>query len=37
MNADLSMAYVEEAFPITDPKSRELFVGGMRKAGLPEK
>jgi adenylate cyclase len=32
---DVSIAYVDEALPITDPRCREIFHGGLRKAGLP--
>jgi adenylate cyclase len=33
---DVSIAYVDEALPITDPRCREIFHSGLRKAGLPE-
>ncbi len=32
---DVSIAYVDEALPITDPHCRETFHEGLRKAGLP--
>jgi adenylate cyclase len=34
---DVSIAYVDEALPITDPRCREIFHGGLRRAGLPER
>ena len=34
---DVSIAYVDEALPITDPRCREILHGGLRKAGLPER
>jgi Flp pilus assembly protein TadD len=33
---DVSIAYVDEALPITDPHCREIFHEGLRKAGLPD-
>ncbi len=33
---NVSIIYVDEALPITDPKCREIFLGGLRKAGLPD-
>lgn len=33
---DLTIAYVAEALPITDPRCREIFHDGLRKAGLSE-
>jgi len=33
---DVTIGYVAEALPITDPRCREVFHGGLRKAGLPE-
>jgi hypothetical protein len=33
---DVSIAYVDEALPITDPGCREIFLEGLRKAGLPD-
>ena len=33
---DVSIGYVAEALPITDPRCREVFHGGLRKAGLPD-
>ena len=35
MKPDASIAYVDEALPITDPHCRETFHEGLRKAGLP--
>jgi len=35
MKPDASIAYVDEALPITDPHCREIFHEGLRKAGLP--
>jgi tetratricopeptide (TPR) repeat protein len=32
---DVSIAYVDEALPIADPPCREIFLGGLRKAGIP--
>jgi Flp pilus assembly protein TadD len=32
---DVSIAYVAEAMPITDLRCREIFHGGLCKAGLP--
>jgi tetratricopeptide (TPR) repeat protein len=34
---NVSIAYVDEALPITDPRCREIFLGGLRKAGVPER
>ncbi|MEZ5923474.1 MAG: adenylate/guanylate cyclase domain-containing protein [Hyphomicrobiaceae bacterium] len=34
--ADVSIAYVDQTLPITDPRCRDVFLGGLRKAGLPE-
>jgi len=34
---DVSVAYVAEALPVTDARCREIFIGGLRKAGLPER
>jgi adenylate cyclase len=33
---DVSIAYVAEALPITDPKCRKIFHDGLRKAGIPD-
>jgi len=33
---DLSVGYVNKALPVADPECREIFLGGLRKAGLPE-
>jgi hypothetical protein len=33
---DFSISYVAEALPITDDACREIFHGGVRKAGVPE-
>jgi adenylate cyclase len=33
---DLSVGYVDEALPITDRQCRDLFLDGLRKAGLPD-
>lgn len=35
--SDVSIAYVVETLPITDPRCREIFLDGLRKAGLPER
>ena len=32
---DVSVSYVEKVLPVADPHCRELFLGGLRKAGLP--
>jgi hypothetical protein len=32
---DVSVSYVEKVLPVADPVCRELFLGGLRKAGLP--
>ncbi|MBE9554412.1 MAG: hypothetical protein IMF05_13190, partial [Proteobacteria bacterium] len=32
---DLSVGYVDKALPITDQRCRDIFLGGLRKAGLP--
>jgi adenylate cyclase len=32
---DVSIDYVDEALPITDPQCRDIFHGGLHKAGLP--
>ena len=31
---DVSVGYVDKVLPVADPRCRELFVGGLRKAGL---
>ena len=31
-----SIAYVDQTLPITDPRCRQAFLDGLRKAGLPE-
>jgi TolB-like protein len=33
---DLSIAYVDQTLPITDPRCREVFLEGLRMAGVPE-
>jgi adenylate cyclase len=33
---DVSIAWVEEALPVTDARCREIFHGGLRMAGLPQ-
>ncbi|HXV24632.1 MAG TPA: adenylate/guanylate cyclase domain-containing protein [Alphaproteobacteria bacterium] len=33
---DLSIAYVDQALPITDPRCRGIFLDGLRMAGVPE-
>jgi TolB-like protein/Flp pilus assembly protein TadD len=33
---DVSIAYVDQTLPITDPRCRQTFLDGLRKAGLPE-
>jgi adenylate cyclase len=33
---DVSIAYVDEMLPITEPLCRQTFLAGLRKAGLPE-
>jgi adenylate cyclase len=32
---DVSVSYVDKVLPVADPVCRELFLGGLRKAGLP--
>ena len=32
---DVSVSFVDKVLPVADPRCRELFVGGLRKAGLP--
>lgn len=32
---DVCVGYVEKVLPVADPHCRELFLGGLRKAGLP--
>jgi adenylate cyclase len=36
MRPGVTMAFVREVLPITDPECRERFESGLRKAGLPE-
>jgi TolB-like protein/Flp pilus assembly protein TadD len=33
---DFSIAYIDETYPFRYPEDRALFIGGLRKAGLPE-
>jgi len=33
---DVSIAYVDQTLPITDPRCRQTFLDGLRQAGLPE-
>jgi len=33
---DVSIGYVDKVLPVADPQCRETFLGGLRKAGLPE-
>jgi adenylate cyclase len=33
---DLSIAYVDQTLPISEPRCRQTFLDGLRKAGLPE-
>jgi adenylate cyclase len=33
---DVSIAYVDQTLPITDPRCRQTLLDGLRKAGLPE-
>jgi adenylate cyclase len=33
---DVSISYVDKVLPVADPECREIFLGGLRKAGLPE-
>jgi len=33
---DLSVGYVDKVLPVADPACREIFLGGLRKAGLPD-
>jgi len=36
LQPEFSLAYVDATYPFRNPKHRELFVAGLRKAGLPE-
>ena len=36
LQRDVSVAFVNRTLPITDPGYRELFIGGLLKAGMPE-
>jgi adenylate cyclase len=36
LQRDVSIRFVDHVLPITDPDYRELFVGGLIKAGMPE-
>ncbi len=36
LQRDVSVAFVDQVLPITDARYRELFVGGLVKAGMPE-
>jgi len=33
---DVSISFVEKVLPVADPDCREIFIGGLRKAGLSE-
>ncbi len=37
LKPDVSVAFVDQALPITDAAYREHFIGGLRQAGLPER
>lgn len=37
LNRDVSVQFVDDVLPITDTEYRERFVGGLIKAGMPEK
>lgn len=36
LKADLSVSFIKQALPITDAASREHFLGGLSRAGVPE-
>ena len=36
LQPDLSISFIEKALPITHAASREHFIGGLAKAGVPD-